>query len=181
MIVACCRSSGIGMKNTIPWKLKPDMKRFKMLTKGDGNNAVIMGRNTWESLPEVNRPLPKRANIILSKTGVDLEAVPEEGGNVWVANNVDDVMGLALRLSWDKVWIIGGASIYEQFMYRQDLNKIYVTEVRAEFECDKMFPEIPEHFYPSETGEWNIMKYPPRLWYRYVTYINTNLDLNNYL
>ena len=66
LIVAYCRNRGIGFKNKLPWKLSSDMNRFKNLTIGDGNNAVIMGRNTWESLPQKFKPLPKRSNIVLS-------------------------------------------------------------------------------------------------------------------
>ena len=52
IIVAVCRNQGIGFKNTLPWKLKKELKYFKILTKGNGNNAVIMGKNTCFSLPE---------------------------------------------------------------------------------------------------------------------------------
>ena len=66
LIVAYCKNRGIGFKNTLPWKLSLDMNRFKKLTIGNKNNAVIMGRNTWESLPLKYKPLPKRTNIILT-------------------------------------------------------------------------------------------------------------------
>ena len=66
LIVAHCKNRGIGFKNQLPWKLTLDMHRFKKLTIGNKNNAVIMGRNTWESLPLKFRPLPKRTNIILT-------------------------------------------------------------------------------------------------------------------
>ena len=66
LIVAYCRNRGIGFQNKLPWKLSQDMNRFKNLTIGNGNNAVVMGKNTWESLPQKYKPLPKRANIVLS-------------------------------------------------------------------------------------------------------------------
>ena len=66
LIVAFSKNMGIGYKNKIPWFLKNDLKYFKKLTIGNNNNAVVMGRKTWESLP-VNK-LPKRDNLILSKT-----------------------------------------------------------------------------------------------------------------
>ena len=66
LIVAYCRNRGIGFQNKLPWKLSQDMNRFKNLTIGNGNNAVVMGKNTWESLHQKYKPLPKRANIVLS-------------------------------------------------------------------------------------------------------------------
>ena len=70
MIVAIARNSGIGWKNTIPWRLGADLKYFKKKTIGNGNNAIVMGQNTWLSLTNSSKKmvfLPKRDNIILSK------------------------------------------------------------------------------------------------------------------
>ena len=64
LIVAYCKNRGIGFQNQLPWRLSADLKRFKELTIGNGNNAVIMGRNTWASLPSEYKPLPKRENIV---------------------------------------------------------------------------------------------------------------------
>ena len=64
LIVAFCKNRGIGLNNKMPWYLKSDLKRFKKLTIGKGNNAIIMGKNTWISLKCLS--LPKRSNIILS-------------------------------------------------------------------------------------------------------------------
>ena len=58
------------LKTSLPWRLSADLKNFKELTIGNGNNAVIMGRNTWVSLPSEYKPLPKRENIVLT-TKVD--------------------------------------------------------------------------------------------------------------
>ena len=66
IIVAHCRNRGIGFQNQLPWQLSADLKKFKELTIGNGNNAVIMGRNTWASLPSRYKPLPKRENIVLT-------------------------------------------------------------------------------------------------------------------
>ena len=68
LIVGFCRNRGIGYQNMLPWHLSEDLKRCKKLTIGTGNNAVIMGRNTWESLPKKYRPLPKRTNVVLTRT-----------------------------------------------------------------------------------------------------------------
>ena len=65
IIVAACKNRGIGLNNKLPWKLKKEMNIFTKLTKGDETNAVIMGKNTWLSLPKA---LPKRANFVISKS-----------------------------------------------------------------------------------------------------------------
>ena len=66
IIVAICENNGIGYNNSLPWNIKEDLKIFSKLTKGNNNNAIIMGRNTFESLP--NNFLPKRDNLILSSS-----------------------------------------------------------------------------------------------------------------
>ena len=69
LIVAMCKNNGIGYKGKLTWNIKEDIKHFSEMTKGDGNNAVIMGHGTWKSLPLVNgkqRGLISRDNFILS-------------------------------------------------------------------------------------------------------------------
>ena len=65
IIVAYCKNNGIGLNNQLPWNIPEDLKRFAEITKGSGNNAVIMGKNTHESIGKV---LPDRYNIVLSRT-----------------------------------------------------------------------------------------------------------------
>ena len=67
MIVAMDRDGCIGKGNGLPWRLSSDMARFKRLTEADGFNSVVMGRRTWESLPDRFRPLPERVNIVMSR------------------------------------------------------------------------------------------------------------------
>ena len=63
LIVAVCKHNGIGYRDTLPWKIKEDLKHFSKLTKGNGKNAIVMGKNTWNSIG--GSPLPKRDNLIL--------------------------------------------------------------------------------------------------------------------
>ena len=67
MIVAMDEDGYIGLGNSLPWKLSSDLSRFKRLTEGDGFNAVVMGRKTWDSLPKRFQPLPERLNIVMSR------------------------------------------------------------------------------------------------------------------
>ena len=64
LIVAVCKNYGIGKNNTLPWNIKEDLKHFSKITKGNGNNAIVMGRNTWNSFN--GRHLKNRDNLILS-------------------------------------------------------------------------------------------------------------------
>ena len=81
LIVAMCKNNGIGLDNKIPWRISEDICYFSKKTSGDygvmiqnekqnettKKNAVIMGRNTWESLPKKYKPLPNRFNIVLTR------------------------------------------------------------------------------------------------------------------
>ena len=66
----------MGLNNSIPWCYPSDLRYFSKLTKGSGNNAIIMGRKTWESLPR--KPLPKRENIILSRDISNIQLLGDE-------------------------------------------------------------------------------------------------------
>ncbi len=182
MIAACTRKQGIGMKGKIPWDLSPDMKRFKDLTMGDGRNAVVMGRETWESLPSNARPLRGRTNVILSKQGAGLEVHGEccDERPIFVAPDKEALMDLALAQSWTTVWVIGGESVYREFMGCPCLSEIYLTEVDTEESCDRFFPNVPEHFDLSIDEPW---RREPKtgLGYRYLRYVNRISDLNRYL
>jgi dihydrofolate reductase len=139
IIVACDINNGIGKNNKLPWNIPEDLKRFSKLTRGEGNNAIIMGKNTWESLPK--KPLPKRDNLILSST-LDLEI--GEPKNTYV-KSFTDIMSLdkfCENQKYDTVWIIGGTNVYEQFIEHIRLNKIYLTRIHNSYDCDTRFPDI---------------------------------------
>ena len=129
-IVAWCDRSGIGHKGALPWNLKGDLRRFARLTKGEGNNAVIMGRKTWDSLP--NKPLPGRHNIVLSQTlGLcDME------GSVSVVPDISTAISLCKREAYDEAWIMGGSEIYEAFASSSLIQEVHATEIDAMYECD---------------------------------------------
>ena len=93
MILAMDLDGCIGKDDGLPWRLRSDMLRFKRLTIGDGNNAVLMGRTTWESLPEAYRPLENRLNIVVSRNeeyvleGVNVSSSIENGLLIAEENN----------------------------------------------------------------------------------------------
>merc|ERR1712228_312680 len=91
------------------------------------SNAVIMGRNTWESIPSKFRPLPKRINVILSKT---LTQAPE---GAKLARSLDEAIEtLSQDESIESVWIIGGASVYEEALNSSHDCRIYLTKRRRD-------------------------------------------------
>ena len=67
MILAMDLDGCIGKENGLPWRLRSDMLRFKRLTLGTGNSAVLMGRTTWETIPEMYRPLVDQINIVVTR------------------------------------------------------------------------------------------------------------------
>jgi dihydrofolate reductase len=135
LIVAVCKSFGIGINNKIPWKLKNDLQYFKGLTTGHGDNAVIMGRKTWESLPEKFKPLPKRKNIILSRKNYR-----SEDPTIKTCSSLEEAK--IYCKDYNDIWIIGGEQIYIQALEDEDLTHIHITEVKKEYECDTFFPHL---------------------------------------
>ena len=133
IIVAYCKNNGIGLNNQLPWNIIEDMKRFVKITKGSGNNAVIMGRNTHESIGKV---LPDRLNIVLSTT--------KEFPDLETYKSLEDALELCREKHIDEVYIIGGQSVYEEALNKRLVHKIYATEINKEYKCDRFFPVIPE-------------------------------------
>jgi len=133
MIVAMDKDGCIGRDNGLPWRLSSDIARFKKLTEGDGFNSVVMGRRTWDSLPDRFRPLPERVNIVMSR---DTDWGDE--GSI-TALYVGRAIEIAFAEGSEECWIIGGAQIYEMFMDR--VEEIHVTEVQTRDSGDVFFPK----------------------------------------
>ncbi|MEI6454692.1 MAG: dihydrofolate reductase [bacterium] len=132
IIVAVADNLAIGKNNDLLWHIPEDLKRFKQITSG---HTVIMGKRTYESLPR--RPLPNRRNLVI--TDVPGETIK----GCEMAYSIDD----AVRLSdpGKENFIIGGASVYRQFLPLAD--RLYLTHVYNNFEGDVFFPVI-------ELSEW---------------------------
>jgi dihydrofolate reductase len=136
MIVAMTKNLGIGINNTIPWYCKEDLKRFSLLTKGSGKNAIIMGKNTWNSLPK--KPLLNRSNIIISNTLEDKENI--------VLSSIEESINFCLSKNYDEAWIIGGSMIYKEFIDHPLLTEIEMSLIIKDYDCDTFFPGIPLNF-----------------------------------
>ncbi len=126
IIVAMSKNRVIGVKNSLPWHISEDLKRFKRLTTG---YPIIMGRKTFES---IGKPLPERRNIVISRNQ-NLKVQDVE-----VVKSIEDA--LKICSSENLIYIIGGEQIYNLAM--PYANNIHLTEVNKEVEGDAFFPEF---------------------------------------
>jgi len=152
IIVAFDSQYGIGKDGKLPWSLPLDLKHFKeittLLTNPAKKNAVIMGRKTWESLPEKFRPLPGRVNLVLSKEGgLNLPS------GVLCSKDLDDALMVLSTPDIENVFVIGGAQIYALALNHPLCQKLYVTHVQGEYGCDAFFPPIAKQFFPISASE----------------------------
>jgi len=151
IISAVDKNFGIGIKNALPWSFKSDMKHFKEITSTtkDPNkrNAVLMGRKTWESLPEKYRPLPDRLNIILSRSQTKNlnEEIPKDPNPTALVSSFIEAFSI-LNDDIENLFIIGGEGVYKQAISLEEIDGIYLTEIENEYEVDTFFPKIPENF-----------------------------------
>ena len=127
LVAAVARGGVIGRDSGIPWRLPEDMQRFRTLTMG---HPVVMGRRTWESLPDQFRPLPGRGNVVVTRN------------SDWSAQGADRAGSIedALRLLEGEgtVFVIGGGEIYAAALPSAD--ELLLTEIDAEIEGDTYFP-----------------------------------------
>ena len=167
-IVAMDKNRGIGINNNLPWRLPQDMQRFQKLTKGNGKNAIVMGKNTWNSI----RILKDRDHLILSSR-LKLDYLHEScnnnasntntnsnTNNRFTSNNnstsnssliksfesITDVINFANDKQYDQLWIIGGSQIYKQFLELNLIDNFYITFIDEVFRCDTYLHSIPNNY-----------------------------------
>ena len=162
-IVVVDRNWAIGCDGGLLFSLPTDMKRFRSLTM-DG--TVIMGRKTLDSFPG-GKPLPRRRNIVIThNTELDREGVE-------IVPGTDDALALTADTDDDKLWVIGGGSVYTALLSR--CKRVYLTKVDAAAEnADTFFPNLDklpgwEVESTSEPIEEN------GLTFRFIDYVNTKL------
>ncbi|HSG13620.1 MAG TPA: dihydrofolate reductase [Gaiellaceae bacterium] len=128
LLAAVAHGGVIGRDGAVPWHLPEDMARFRELTTG---HTVVMGRRTWESLPDRFRPLPGRRNIVITRNPAWSEPGAERAGSV------EDALGLAQ--GEEHVFVIGGAEIYAAALPHAD--ELLLTEVDLDVAGDTFFPD----------------------------------------
>ena len=197
LIVAYCNKNGIGFNNDIPWKIVDDLKHFKSITssnkQSNKKNILIMGRNTWESIPVKFRPLNGRYNFVLSskKEFIDSDKIDYIGTSfeetLKYIENVNDKYRENsdinnINFIDSEIFVIGGDFLYNYVMenHVNKIDKLYVTEIYKSVECDKFFPKINTELFKIQ--DVSKFKEENEIYFRYFTYNKreTNIFYNNY-
>lgn len=147
-IVAMDEGRVIGGGNKLLWHIPEDLKNFSDLTKG---HAVLMGRNTWDSLPKKYQPLPNRLNIVCSRKhgGLDLpEGVIAYGSP---EQCIRDFLSDTLTTPTKTLWVIGGEQIYKAT--QPYWTELYLTLVHSKHMGDAFFPEFEQNFALVESND----------------------------
>ncbi len=127
IVAAIASNNVIGQKNSLPWDIPEDLKRFKQLTSG---HTILMGRKTFDS---IGRPLPNRKNIVMTKdTNYQKEGVE-------IVFDEKEALNLIKELN-QEVFIIGGSKIYE--LFEPWASSLMITRVLKDFDGDAFFPDI---------------------------------------
>lgn len=151
IIAAISENNCIGKDGDLPWHIPEDLQHFKAVTSG---KPVIMGRKTWESIPEKYRPLPDRTNIILTRQAD--YTVPD---GVLLFSNIKEAIDS--QSAAEETVIIGGAQIYTMAMPKADT--LYITHVHQTVDGDTFFPDI-------DMDSWKETKREDHQEYSFVTY-----------
>lgn len=143
IIAAVAENGVIGRGDEIPWHISEELEHFKKTTVG---HVVIMGRKTWDSLPDDFKPLPGRLNLVITSDGTHVGAT----GTVFLPD-VESAIKLAEE-NCVSSFVIGGASVYRQVLEQGLADRILLSRVKAEYEGDVYFPLM--------TGLWrgNLVK-----------------------
>ena len=159
LIAAVADNGIIGRDGEMPWHLPADLDHFKTTTMG---HPVIMGRRTYDSIAgQIGGPLPGRTNIVLSRSDPEM---PEE---VIVAESTDAALTAASTVDGptDTVYVIGGATVYEQFLPQAD--RLVLTELADVYEGDTAFPEF-------DRSVWQVVDRDQHDGFAFVTYERTD-------
>jgi dihydrofolate reductase len=162
VIVAAVAENGvIGVDGGMPWHYPDDLKHFRETTTG---HPVVMGRRTFESIADrLGEPLPDRTSVVLTTRDpeeLSLDSAPERD-DVLVVDSVEAAIDAAEATGADVAYVIGGASVYEQFLPRAD--RLLITEIAETYQGDTYFPEFEE-------SEWIEVDRDGRAELAFVTY-----------
>ena len=170
IIAAMSKNRVIGVNGKLPWNIPKDLKYFKEKTSGI-NTALIMGSNTWKSLPTYPEPLPNRISWVATKNNI-------YNTRAMIIKDLENFDISRMQKIYDNIWICGGQSIYEHFIDKPYIDKIYLTEINYKIKNgDSFFPELPSHFTkvihgPTHKYQLNALKFVD---YHFCVYKNTSL------
>ncbi|PIR83109.1 diacylglycerol kinase [Candidatus Kaiserbacteria bacterium CG10_big_fil_rev_8_21_14_0_10_56_12] len=143
IIAAIGQNRALGLQGKLLWHVPDDMRRFKELTTG---HPVILGRKTWESIPEKFRPLPGRTNIVVTRQA-DYQAP-----GALVVDSLESARASAARTSGaEEIFVIGGAQVYAEALPLAD--RLYLTLVDDPAVGDVHFPSYEQEFTKVITEE----------------------------
>ena len=140
LVVAADEGHGIGKGGKLPWRLPGEMAYFKRLTseaRPGLQNAVLMGRKTYESIAPKFRPLAGRRNVVLSRA-----AWAAEGATT--VHTLDEAITVSGEV--DHLYVIGGGEVYRQALSHPACARVYLTRVHARFDCDTFLPALDASF-----------------------------------
>ena len=153
LIWAQSTSGVIGRDGAIPWHLPEDLARFKTLTMG---HTVVMGRRTWDSLPERFRPLPGRRNVVLTRNR-DFAAPGAD-----VVGSIDDAVD-------EQTWVIGGSEIYHLALSAATRCEVTEVEIDLRLQDDDALAPVLDESWIGTSGHWHDSSSGLR--YRYHSYL----------
>ena len=159
VILATTDKGGIGRDGILPWRFSEYLRRFKSITCHtetlSKRNAVIMGRKTYFSIPEKDRPLKGRINIVLTN---NMEEVSGElDGRVITASSFEEALLCAFRRpNIESVFVIGGLSLYTTALNDKRCRKIHLTKIHANTICNVFVPEIPSILSGNSSFGYNL-------------------------
>lgn len=130
MILCTDNKNGIGVNNTIPWYSSADFRHFKESTVG---KKILMGYNTWASLPEHAKPLPNRVNIVITNRQISDEYYMNHPSVIFIH---ESHLSTFMENNFD-LMIIGGAKLFERTLRYTD--RIIKSTIQGEYECDTFF------------------------------------------
>ncbi|MCC6522910.1 MAG: dihydrofolate reductase [Polyangiaceae bacterium] len=157
VVAACDEGRGLGYRGELPWRAPGDVAFFKALTtqvpRVGIENAIVMGRKTWDTVPPRFRPLRGRLNVVVTRD----RALPLPDG-VLRAGGLETALELLAAPetadSLHRVFVIGGGEIYAQAVRLPECRRVHLTRIFARFPCDAFFPELgPEYGLFSRSGE----------------------------
>ena len=144
IIAARDHNNGIAERGSIPWTCSADMRHFSSTTRGTGNNAVLMGRTTWDT---IGRPLPGRLNLVMSRQTKELDGA-------YLVPSIEAACDICTDKNIDTLWVCGGEQIYDKVLndHIELLEGCVLTTIDGSWDCDTFFPEL--------CGKtWELLKY----------------------
>ena len=156
LVAAVARGGVIGLAGRLPWRIPDDMRRFRELTMG---HPVVMGRRTWDSLPDRFRPLPGRRNVVVTRNAA------WQGDGAERAGSLEDA--LQLLDGAPRVFVIGGAELYAYALPLAD--ELHLTEIDVDMEGDTFFPSWERPAFEETSREQHLSE--SGIPFSFVTYL----------